>query len=60
MTDGRITQAAAFCKLFLAPSSFLSEELDAKTDVFEKLGFICCVTFLLVYERHPFATNIMI
>lgn len=42
MADSRITQATAFCKFLLAQSNFLSEELDAETDVFEKLGFICC------------------
>ena len=55
MADGRITQTTAFCKFLLAQSVFLPEELDAKAYVFEKLSFICRVTFFRVYGLHPFA-----
>ena len=49
MANGRITQATAFCKFLLAQSDFLAEELNTEAYVFEKLGFICCVTFFRVY-----------
>lgn len=49
MADRGITQTAALCKFLLAQTDLLSEELNAKTYVFEELRFIFGVTFLCVY-----------
>lgn len=49
MADRRITKAATFREFLLAQSDFLSEELDTKAHVLEKLGLIFCVTFFRVY-----------
>ena len=55
MADGRVTQAAMLCQFLLAQAGFLPEELDTKSDVFQKLRFVRCVTFFRVYDGHSFA-----